>query len=211
MVPQFPEGIAVRGVGRVTVVPDTATIVVGTDVHAKDAVSAQSQASERMGAVVAAVRGAGVADGDVRTQQVSLNPVYDFSGNTQRLTGYQASQSLDIRLRDLAKLGPVIDAAVGAGATTVSSVTLSVADPAAATDQARDQAVDDARRRAERIAAAAGVTLGPPASIVEGSSAPPIPLAFEGAMFRAAADAATPIETGTTDLSVELTVLFRIE
>jgi len=160
--------------------------------------------------VIAAIKKLGIADADLVTQSVSLNPTYDYSnGASPRLTGYSATQSLSVKVRDLTKVGDVIDAAVAAGANQVGGVSFSVADPAAATEQARTAAVADAKKRAETLAQAAGVTLGSPISITETSAPTPTPI-YYGTDAAGAPAVKTPVEVGTTDVTVQVQVVYSI-
>ncbi len=202
-------GITVAGQARVVVVPDMATISVGTEFQAKTAAEALSTVNQRMEAIIAAVRGAGIAERDLATQWVNVNPVYDYSddGRAPTLVGYQASQTLSVKVRDIDKAGSVIDTAVSAGATNVGGISFSVADPTAATDQARTAAVADAKRRAEALAKAAGVGIGDPIAITESLSSPPVPILREVAP---AVDTATQILPGTTEIEVQVTITYEI-
>ena len=203
-------GITVQGTGTVTIKPDLATLSVGVTTQASKAAQAQSAASAAMTKVIAAIKKLGIADADLVTQSVSLNPTYDYSnGASPRLTGYSATQSLSVKVRDLTKVGDVIDAAVAAGANQVGGVSFSVADPAAATEQARKAAVADAKKRAETLAQAAGVTLGSPISITETSAPTPTPI-YYGTDAAGAPAVKTPVEVGTTDVTVQVQVVYSI-
>ena len=203
-------GITVQGTAIISLKPDMASLYLGVDAQASTATQAQSNASKAMAAVIASVKKQGVADADLATQGINLNPTYDpnISG-TPRVNGYQASQSLAIKVRDLDKVGPVIDAGVAAGATSVGGISFSLADPTAATDQARQMAVADAHKRAQTLATAAGVTLGAPISVTEESATqPPVYYAAGAAVDKASA--ATPVQVGTTDVTVTVDVVYSI-
>lgn len=197
-------GIRVRGTGRVERTPDTAVVVLGTEVEAVSAGEAQAMAGRRMRAVLAAIADAGVDAADVTTDRVALGPTIDYSGPSPRRTGFQASQSVRIRVRDLARLGAILDAAVNTGADQVAEVSLGLTDPADARAEARALAMADARRAAESLADAAGVRLGLPTAIVEDD-----PDRSPGPMRMKLAEAAmadgTPIAAGR--IGVEVTVL----
>ena len=144
-------GITVQGVGKITLTPDLATISVGIQSQAASAKAAQSAASAAMTRIIAAVKKAGVADADMTSQWVSLQPQYAYaSGGTipPRVTGYQANQALSVKVRHIETTGAVIDAAVAAGATEIGGISFSVSDPTAATAQARTAAIADAKTRA---------------------------------------------------------------
>lgn len=208
------KGITVAGTGKITITPDLATITVAVQAHAPTAAQAQSKASATMAKVIDAVEGQGVADADIATQWVSLEPQYAYSANGStppKLTGYQANQSLSVKVRAIDKVGPVIDAAVGAGANQVSGIGFSVADPTDAATQARSAAIADAKARATELSNAAGVTLGAAISITEVSAPSPIPYAYDRAAVPAAGSMApTPVQPGTTEIEVDVQVTFAI-
>ena len=203
-------GITVRGVGRVLRAPDLARITVGVETSAGMADAAQTDASGRMHAVIAALQEAGIDVADIATARISLEPAYDYSGPTQRMTGYTASQALAVRVRVLDRLGAIIDRAIAAGATVVHEVSLEVAEPEAALAEARDLAVADARVKADALARAAGVSLGRAMSILDGPRVgEPRPMFRMAAMDMAAASP-TPVAAGTTELAVEVEIRFAI-
>ena len=206
--PSATPAITVGGTGIVTLTPDMATVIVGTDARASSAKTAQANASALMNAVIAAVKKHGIAPADMATVNVSLGPVYDYSNGTQKMTGYQASQSLQVKVRNLADTGSLIDDAVTAGATQVGGVSLTVADQTAATAQARTLAVADAKQKAEALAKAAGVTLGAPIAISETSSPSPVPVAMAAG---AAKDVAMSIVPGSFEVTVDVSVSYGID
>jgi uncharacterized protein YggE len=204
-------GITVEGMGKVTISPDLATITVAVQAQAPTAAEAQAKASASMTKVIAAVKGQGVADADVATQWITLEPQYDYrndSSTAPKLTGYLASQSLSVKVRTIANVGPIIDSAVAAGANQVSGISFSLADPTAAATQARSAAIANAKARATELAQAAGVSLGAAVSIVELSAPNPIPYDYERAAQ--AADGATPVQPGTLEIEVDVKVTFAI-
>lgn len=199
-------GIRVRGTGRAEQAPDMATVMLGTAVEAATAGEAQRRASERMRAVMTALETLGIAPGDMRTRRVSLDQTWDHRSDPSRPTGYQASQGLAIRVRDLTLVGPVVDRAVDAGADQVAEVTLGIADPSVARAEARERAMADARATAEALAQAGGVRIGLPLAITETDmSAGPIPV--HRAKMAMAMEASLPVAAGdeTIEISVEVT------
>ena len=201
--------ITVHGTGTVTLTPDMATVILGVDARASTAKAAQASASASMNAVIAAVKRHNIAAADMATVSISLGPVYDYSGNSQKLVGWEAQQSLSVKDRNLADTGSLIDDAVAAGANSVQGVTLSVADPSAATAQARSAAVADAKARAQGLASAAGVTLGSPISIEETSAPTPTPVAV--AAPAGGAMASTPIVPGSFEVTVTVDITYAID
>jgi len=200
--------ISVRGVGRVRRAPDEAALSVSVERSALTAAEAQAGASERMRKVMSVLSGRGIDPSDLSTETISLEPTYDYRESGARLTGYRASQILALRLRRLDELGPTIDAAVAAGASGISGVTLGIADSRSAEDEARGLAVADARHRAEILASAVGVTLGPLVELAEGGPIRgPLPMMAKG---MEAMSAGTPIAEGSTEVVVEIQASFAI-
>jgi uncharacterized protein YggE len=210
-VPGQPKGITVEGVGRVTVSPDLATITAGVQADGSTAAAAQSRASAAMAKIIAAEKALGVVDKDLATQWDALQPQYQYnqSGSTPpKVIGYQASQTLSIKVRNLDKAGGVIDAAVNAGANQIGGLSFSIADATSASAQARTAAVADARARAQALASAASVTLGSAVAISDVSSPAPAPIPYADTSKAAGVSAQTPIQPGTTDVEVVVQVTF---
>lgn len=206
-------GITVEGNGKITLTPDLARINVGVTFQGATALKAQGGASAAMARIIAAVKAKGIADADLASQWVSLQPQYDYtnSGTTPpRVIGFQANQSLSIKVHKIETSGDVIDAAVGAGATDVGGISFSVSDPAAATAQARTAAITDAKARAKSLADAAGVSLGAAISITEVSSPSVTPYPYQDKAAVGAPSNPTPIQVGTTEVEVDVQVTFAI-
>jgi uncharacterized protein YggE len=208
--PALAEGtITVTGEGVVQTVPDQATVTLGVNTNAPTAAEAMAANSTAIAAVIERLKAAGVDGADMQTSNLFLSANwggYDGSGTTPRVIDYAASNMLNVRLREIAALGEVLDAAVTDGANAVNGITFGLADPKAAMDEARTRAVADARARAGVLAAAAGVELGAIVSITEGG-------AFNGPspVFRAdAASAPVPIETGEIAITANVTVTWEL-
>jgi uncharacterized protein YggE len=198
-------GITVTGTGTVETVPDEATFSFGLQSEGSTAREALAANSERMRHVIAAVKAAGVAKGDIQTQDVSISPRYD---NYSHVNGYSARNSISVRIRNLAKAGAVIDAATNAGATDVYGPTLERSDREELQGKALRSAVDDARSKAQVLAAAAGVQLGEVTAISESSAGSPQPYYWDSA--RVMAKESAPIEPGKQDVQASVTVTFAI-
>jgi uncharacterized protein YggE len=204
--------ISVPGMGRVLVEPDIATLRLGVLVVRATAAAARESAALTMNAVLASLTDKGVAKRDQRTALLSLSPVTDYSSDKgPRVTGYQAANSVSVTVRDLSLAGTLIDAALGAGATSLDGLDFSIADPNAAEEEARKAAMADAKRRATTIAAAAGVTLGPVVGVSEGSGGGPAPYPMPRMMAMKAEAADTPVEAGSQEIAVSVSVAFGIE
>ncbi len=207
--------ISVSGTGRVVISPDVADLRLGVSVNRSTVKAARQVAAEAMTKVVAALKKLGIADKDIQTTNLSLQPVYDYSSgsNPPRLTGYQLSNAVAVTIRNLDQVGDAIDGSLAAGATTLDGVTFRVDDPAAAEKQAREAAVAQAKAKAETLAAGAGVSIGGVASIAETSAPISYPMAYRDALAAAAPDksVATPVETGTNEVTVTVAVTYLIK
>ena len=195
--------IVVTGQGSVSTVPDRAQVSFGVSTDAKTASAALRANAAEMTKVIAAVKGDGVAAADIKTDLVSLSPRYSQNGDT--VVGYTATNSVSATIRNLAKIGGTIDAAVDAGANQVSGPNLARGDMTALYRAALRAAIANAKGKAQTIAAASGLHLRRITDVSEASSAPvPQPLT------KAGADAATPVEPGTQLVEAAVTVTFAV-
>jgi uncharacterized protein len=202
--------IVVSGTGRVAVQPDTADLRLGVTISRPTVEAARSDAAATMEAILDAIQKAGVARRDVRTAMLSVQPRYDYrDGKAPVLTGYELANSVEVTVRDLDALGSVIDGALAAGATSMDGLSFRLADPVPAERDARVQAMAAARARADVLAEAAGLSIEGVSDIVEGGPArPPMPFPKAERMMMAA-DAATPVEAGSLEITVTVTVTYR--
>ena len=197
--------VTVTGEATVAVAPDTAMIRLGVSTQEKTAHEASEANAKQMTAVLAAIKNTGVADRDVQTSRLSLQPQYDPNkSGTARLTGFQASNQVTVRIRDIDKLPTVLDRAITAGANEMSGIEFVVSEQSKLLDQARDDAIADAHRKAEIYAKAAGAKLGRVVSITEeGSPPPPRPI-------QAMRAGAVPIAPGEQTLRAIVTVSYEL-
>jgi len=202
--------ITVKGDGRIKVKPDTATLNLGVQATARTATEALAQANTSAAALIAALKAAGVGTDDIATSGLSIYPQYNQGGVA--VSAYQASNNVTVIVRDVSKAGPLIDVAASSAGDhiTVGGVSFSVDDAEAVMGSARAEAIDNARKRAEEYAAAAGVTVGGVVQISELSTGGPQPVFARAASMRAMMDSPTPIEAGMQDLSVSVTVVFEL-
>lgn len=197
--------VTVTGEATVAVAPDTAMIRLGVGTQEKTAREASEANARQMTAVIAAIKDTGVADRDIQTSRLSLQPQYDPNKNgTARLTGFQASNQVTVRIRDIDKLPTVLDRAITAGANEMSGIEFVVSEQSKLLDQARDDAIADTRRKADLYAKAAGAKLGRVVSITEeGSAPPPRPI-------QALRAGAVPIAPGEQTLRAIVTVSYEL-
>lgn len=197
--------VTVTGEATVAVAPDAALIRVGVTSQGKTAREASQANAAKMTSVLAAIKDAGIADRDIQTAQLSLQPQYDSSKpGTPHLLGFQVTNQVTVKIRDIGNLPGVLDRAIGAGANEMSGIEFVVSEQSKLLDQARGEAMADAYRKAEIYAHAAGAKVGHVEAIAEEGSAPP-PRAM--AAFRAAA---TPVAPGEQTLHVAVTVSYEL-
>lgn len=202
--------LSVSAQGEASRVPDVARLSTGVVTQAADANAAMRANAEQMNAVVAAVRKAGIAERDVQTGAVDLHPQYRHSENQPPvITGYQASNSVNITVRDISRLGAILDALVAAGANQINGPSFEIDDEQPAYDEARRAALETARGRAEMYAKALGMQVRRIVSISEGGSVgPPMPIMVTARMEKSSD---TSISPGENTLSVNLDVVFELE
>lgn len=202
--------VSVSAQGEASRAPDIATLSAGVVTQAADAQAATRANAEQMERVMAAVRRAGIAERDVQTSGVNVHPQYrHVRDEAPTINGYQASNTVSIKVRDIAKLGQVMDALVASGANQVHGPGFDIDDREAVLDQARRAALEKAQARAKMYADTLGLRVRRIVSISEGGGlGPPMPMM---AMARAeAAQADTPIAPGESTLSVNLDVVFEL-
>jgi uncharacterized protein YggE len=201
----------VNATGEVTRVPDVAVISAGVVTKSSTAQAALQQAAARLERVRAALKSAGVADRDIQTSNINLEPQYVYENNQPpRLTGYSATNQLSIRFRDIANAGKILDALVAQGANTINGPNLTIDHPEAALDEARARAVAAGRARAELYARSLGLRVVRIVAVSESGGyavPPPMPMAVQ----RMSANAETKIDPGEQKLEVNLAMVFELQ
>nr|WP_255696977.1 SIMPL domain-containing protein [Sandaracinobacteroides sayramensis] len=206
-----PATLTLTATSEVQAAPDIASIGAGVVTQAAEAQAALAANSEKMVRVVAALKKAGIAERDIQTSGLNLQPQFRYEQNQPpALTGFQASNRVQVTLRDVRSAGKVIDALVKEGANQIDGPDFRVDNPEPLLDRARTQAVQKARARAELYAAAAGLSVKRITAINEGFSQPaPMPKGRMVAM-EARADAAPPVAPGEVGLSATVTMEFEL-
>ncbi len=193
-------------------VPDVATISTGVVTQATDANAAMRANAVQMDKVMKAIRAAGIAERDIQTSGISLNPQYKYAENTPpTITGYQANNTVSVKVRDLSKLGKVLDTLVEQGANQVNGPSFEVDKPDEAYDEARLGALKKAKARAQTYADALDLKVRRIVSISEGGASMPRPMPMVRAMASdAMMNKETSVSPGETTLSVDLEVVFEL-
>ncbi len=206
-----PSVVAVTGEGRVTSAPDTALAQVGAEARAPSLGDATADADRRMRAVLTRLRALGVADGDIRTVVVSVDPLPapPRSGeDATRIAGYRVTNVVEVRVRDLHALGRILDGAVSAGANVLRGVRFTLDKRDTVVAEARARAVHEAIAKARQLADAAGVPLGELLLLTENVS--PRPLTAQPAFRALAGQRPGPVEAGQMETVVTVEAHFRI-
>lgn len=198
------------GRGEARVAPDMATINMGVTTTAATAAGAMQANASQMNAAMAALRKAGIAAKDIQTSGLNLSAQYAYEQNQPpKLTGYQASNQVTVKVHDLARLGQAVDAVVAAGANQVNGISFGLNDPTAAENAARQDAVRDLKAKADLYSAATGYQVLRLVSLSEGGgySAPP-PMPMYAMAKRESAD--TSISPGELRIAIEVTGLYEV-
>lgn len=201
--------LVVSGQGEARVAPDLAQIQLGVTTQAESAAEAMQQNSEQQGAVIEALKNAGIEAADIQTSGLQLNPRMQYPENgAPTINGYEASNMVTIRVTDVAQLGEVLDSIVEAGANQIQGISFQRSEPGETGDEALRAAVADARHKAEVMAEASGMRLGRVLTMRDA----PVADGPEPMMMRAEAarDASTPIEAGELSLTAQVQVEYAL-
>jgi hypothetical protein len=198
--------------GEARTTPDQASISLGVTVDAPTAAQAMQRNREQMNRVVAAVRAQGILERDIQTSGLNLNPQYVHEENkAPRVTGYQASNQVTLNVRDLARLGPVVDAVVGAGANQINGVSFGLQNVDAASNQARQTAIRNLQQKAELYAGAMGLRIVRLVTLSEsGGYTPRPPQMFRREMAQAASMDATSVSPGEVEVRVDVNAVYEL-
>lgn len=211
--------MAMTGHGEVTAAPDTALITSGVTTEGETARDALDANTKAMSQLIETLKAANIATRDIQTSNFSVNPNYvysderDANGYTKppKIMGYQVSNTVTVRVRDLPALGTILDKAVSVGANTVNNIAFSVADPSKLYDEARKAAFADARDKADLYAEAAGVSLDRILNISEQQNfnQPPRPYAMK-TMAQDMAAAPVPVQAGELTFAIDVAVTWDL-
>ncbi len=204
--------------GRSSRTPDLAVFSAGVTTQAKTAAAALSENADRMNAVIAALKASGIAERDIQTSNLSVNPVYgqpraDANGNVSGdpvIIGYQATNQVEVKQRKIGNYGKTIDTLVNAGANQVSGPSFQLDNPDVASDEARLEAMKKARARAELYAKAAGLTVKRILTISESGGYAPQPMVMYARADAMMAKAPSPVAAGEVQVGANVTVTFEL-
>jgi uncharacterized protein YggE len=208
---QESRGITVMAQGEVSAEPDLAMITIGVETRASTAGLAAEENADRMADVMDALQQMEIAEEDIQTVNYSIQPEIDWDNDEQRVIGYVVSNSVRVKMRDMDGVGDVLDAVTEAGANNVYGIQFTFDDPSALQEQARTEAMAEARKKAEALAETAGVRLGAPRTISESfSETPPYYLDAVYAVAEGGRGGGTSVSSGQLDVTVQVQVTFDI-
>lgn len=211
------EGIWVSGEGKITVTPDLATLYLGVEAKADTVAEAQSQAVAAMDNIMTALTDSGVDEDDIQTQYFSINQDtrWDSDDDEEIVIGYEVTNTVEVKIRDIDNVGAIIDAVAEAGGdlTRINYLTFSVDDPSEYYEEIRAEAMADAKAKAEQLADLAEVELGKPTYIYEGSTSSPVIYRDMGGVVVPAAmeDSSKSISAGELEVTLTVQVAYAIE
>lgn len=202
--------IVVNGEGEASAAPDMAIVSIGVQTEALTAADALRQNSANMAATIDKLKKLGIAERDIQTSGLSVNPRYNYQDNrSPKVIGFTASNNVTVRLRKLDNAGSVIDEAVQSGANTLGGISFSFSDPKPLLEAARKDAVADAKAKAAVLTQAAGVRLGRLVNIQEGYASAPQPKMYSARME--ASDVSVPLQAGESSVNVSVSLTYEIE
>jgi uncharacterized protein len=209
LTPAQQNQISVAGSATITKAPDMATSQIGVQTIAKEVDPAINENNEKSTAIIGVLKNLGVAEKDIKTTSFTITPQRDYANNKPNdIIGYQIDNMLSVTFRDLTKVGKCLQGAINAGANNIYGISFTLADPTAAISEARILAIQDARKKAEDMASAAGIELGKIISVNETSSTPIYSRTDYG---KADAGAAVPVQPGELGLTVQVTLVYLIK
>jgi uncharacterized protein YggE len=212
--PQATPGVSVVGEGIVLAQPDVVRITLGVDIFDQSLANAQSQAAQRMDAVVSKLRANGIADSDIHTVAYNITPQYDQQNNQNPvLRGYDVQNLVEVRSTNVGGLGSLLDDVVSSGATRIFGINFEASNTEALKTQARDQAMANALAKAQQLASASNVTLGKPITVEESDIGGVTPVQAQAPRALAAPAGAppTPIQPGQLQVSTTVRVVYSIQ
>lgn len=211
--PRTEHTIVVSGEGKVTAAPNIAIVTIGMLTQGADVARAQKENTEKMNRLIAAIKKIGIEDKDIQTTTYYINPRYHYGEGQSAIDGYDVSQSVAVKIRDLSKISAVLAAAGERKANQVSGVQFSIDEPENLRAEARVKAIERAREMAEAISKGLGVKLGRVIAFNESGGLPgPMPYALEGRAYATGGPSfpEPKIEPGTQDIVVNVSVTYEI-
>ncbi len=213
-VPHDRDTITVDGMGKISATPDLAQIDLGVQTEGATVKDIQTQNTQKMNAIIKAVKSLGVEEKDIQTSNYSISPKIDWSNGKQNVTGYIVAQNVTVKVRNLDKVGDVVSQAGTLGANQVGGIQFTIDDPTGLQAQARAKAIDDARKKAEALASQLGLTIVKVVTFSEVGNNRPVPMPMYASKDMMAAGEVAPvapsIQSGSMDVMSNVNVTFQV-
>ncbi len=207
---QTPNVVTISAEGKVTAVPNVATVQIGTTTTKPTVADAQSENTKKMNDLIAAVKKEGIADKDIKTSDYSIYPQYDWNGNKNILSGYNVNQTLTLKIRDTKKINAILKLAGEKGANSISNLNFEIDDQDALKEQAREKAIVNAKEKAEKLAKSLGVKLDKIISFSESTDVPVYNTYPKYADGMGGGGASPNIQTGENEIKVFVNITYEI-
>jgi len=206
------EAFSVTGEGKVVVKPDIAYVNIGIQAKSNSVKSVQNQINSTINQVSSSLKRLGIDEKDIKTLNYNINPIYDWTSGHQYLSGYNANTTLEVKVRNLDKINEVIDQSTASGANEISNINFEVEDKTAAEEEARKDAVAEAKKKAQDAARVAGFKLGKIINYSESTGPTPRPVAYDlKASSPVSMGGGTEIQTGSSEITLTVTLTYQIE
>lgn len=211
--PRGRDTFTINGEGKISAKPTLAEVDLGLFSEGRDVPTVQDANTVKVNAIIAAMKQLGVADADIQTSNYNIAPKFEYTDGVSNVVGYTVSQNLNIKVRDLTKVGAVLSKAGELGANQVNGVRFTIDDPTSVQQEARTKAIEDAKKKAQELANAMGVKIVKIVTFSESSGgSTPQPMFAYSAMDSAKAVAPVPnIQTGSLDVQSDVSVTFEIQ
>jgi len=210
--------ITVSGEGKIYASPDLATVTLGLETNGKDVKEITQKSSDAMNEMIAKIKGLGIDSADIQTTQYTVAPQYDYTDEGRKDNGYQISQNVEVKIRDFSKIGDVLSAATASGANVINDLQFSIENPEKSKAEARQKAIDQAKEKAQTLAAQSGIKLGKIINVYEDSytDTPNLNYSVKSlgagvASLESADSYSSQIESGQQQVSVTVSLTYKIK
>lgn len=204
--------ITISGEGKIFATPDIGLITLGVVSQASTVAPAQKDNTDKMNKIIKAMKNLGTEEKDLKTTSYNIYPRYNYERGTQTIIGYEVNQPLEIKIRNLDKVGDILGKAAELGANQVGSLTFTFDDPEKLNQDARAKAIANAKEKADALANILGVKLVRIINFTESSYIPPIPYSAERTLGMGGGGASTPdIQTGQNQVTSNVTIVYEIQ
>ncbi len=208
---QYKNTINVSGEGKVLATPDIAQVNLSVLSDAASVVLAQKDNTDKMNKIIKAMKGLGIKEEDLKTASYNISPRYQYLAGKSTIIGYEVTQTLEVKIRDLDKVGDILGQAAALGANQVGSLIFTLDDPKKFQSEARQKAIADAKQKAEDLAGGLGVQLGKIVSFSESVSGEPNPIYYAAEKMGVGGGGTAPeIQTGQNEIQVNVTLAYEI-